>query len=77
MTLRIVARSNDGKRAYAEEVTEVKPIKPHYLSLLNNPVEYIDRHGHLWTCEKSDIVSSFDGLKIYPAICKGVYRLEY
>lgn len=77
MTLRIVARSKDGKSAYAEEVTNVKQIEPSYLSLLKNPVEYIDRHGHMWHCEKSDIVSSFDGVKVFPAICKGVYRLEY
>ena len=77
MTLRIVARSKDGKNAYAEKVTDVKQIKPHYMTLLKNPVEYIDRHGHVWHCEKSDIVTCFDGVKIVPVICKGVYRLEY
>ena len=77
MTLRIMARSKDGKSAYAEKVTQVKPIIPHYLSLLKNPVEYVDRHGHLWHCEQSDIVSCFDGVKVCPVICKGVYRLEY
>lgn len=77
MTLRIVARSKGGKSAYAEEVTDVKQIKPHYMTLLKNPVEYIDLHGHVWHCEKSDIVSCFDGVKVIPAICKGVYRLEY
>lgn len=77
MMLRIIARSSDGKRAYAEEVTEVKPIIPNHLSLLKKPVQYIDRNSHLWHCEESDIVTSCDGLKIYPAIFKGVYRLEY
>jgi len=77
MTLRIMARSKDRKKAYAEEVKNVKPIKANYLSLLNNPVEYTDRKGHCWNCEKSDIISSFDGVKIRPAICNGVYHLEW
>lgn len=77
MTLRIICRSKDGRHGYAEEVTNVKSIKPHYLSLLTDPVEYTDRNGHIWHCEKKDILFTLGGVAVAPAICSGVYRVEF
>lgn len=79
MTLRIICGGPEKGIAYAEEVTNVHPIKPRYLSLLRDPVDYTDMNGRIWSCEKSEIINETDAekLSLTPVICQGVYRITY
>lgn len=79
MTLRIVCGGPEKGIAYAEEVTNVHPVKLGYLSLLRDPVDYTDMNGRIWTCEKSEIIdeTGTEKLNLTPVICQGVYRITY
>lgn len=77
MVLRIIARSADGKIAYAEEVTDVREVAANPMSLLSDPVQYTDRHGHVWNGERATFLDDLEGLEVVPVICPGVYRVQF
>ena len=77
MTLRIFVKSPDRTKGYAEEVSNVRKIDRSPYSFLEDPCEYTDRNGLIRDCEYSEIVTDFSGMTITPAICRGVYRVDF
>lgn len=55
---RIICKSPDKTDAYAEPVTNVRPVSAELRKYLisREPVYYTDPRGHEWTCDRNDIV---------------------
>ena len=60
MLFRIICKNREKTQAYAEPVFDVVPVssslKKFFLS--SAPVMYTDHDGHMWTCDRSEIIEN-------------------